>query len=251
MAELRRIVISDLRIKKAVYEENHISLNPQEIHYTSRVMRYRSGDYLHIVDGKGSIWLSQLITKDTIKLLSDFDKPILYEQKPSILLGLAVVVPRQGFDNLIRMSCELGIDYLQPLFSEHSILTDINEDRYRRWNTIINESLEQSERLWKPDLRKIATLKDWLDRHHSENISIATTRLDDSITIESFLNNLSGDIDRVWSLIGPEGGWSNSEIKLAKKQGCTNVKLGNFILRTSTASVAATHAMNSWRSDFI
>ena len=252
MAELRRLLISDNRIKSAVNENNHISLKPQEIHYITRVMRFRTGEHLHVVDGKGRIWLSQFIANGLIRLSSNFYNPLCQEILPKTLVGLAVVIPKQGFDDVLRMSCELGIDVVQPLHSEHGVLNKINEDRFIRWETIINESLEQSERLWKPELRNTIGFTDWLNNHTTKgSIAIAATRISDTVPIESYLWNLSKDIEIVWTLIGPEGGWSRSEIKLALQKGCITVKLGNYILRTSTASIAATHAMMSWRTNSI
>ncbi len=252
MAEFRRLIISDYRIKESYDKDNVIELLPDEVHYIARVMRYRVGDYLHIVDGKGCIWLSEIIPNYLIKLSTDCYHPLSSAQQPKPLTGLAVVVPKKGFEEIIRMSCELGVDMLQPLSSEHSISSEISDNRYKRYESIINESVEQSERLWKPKLKRLSSFQEWLTTYSVKyKIGIGTTRLEESVPIDKFLMDLSEDIECVWSLIGPEGGWSISEIKYANKKGCINVHLGKNILRTSTASLAATHSMMSWRNNLI
>ena len=252
MAELRRLIITDDRLKDSSCRDNNIALTAAEAHYISRVMRYKYGDQLHIVDGKGNLWLSQILSANIIKLLSNFEQPICFEPPVKPLTGLAVVVPKQGFDDVLRMSCELGIDLLQPLYSDHSVLKDINEGRFMRWENIINESIEQSERLWKPELKSCIHFHDWIKNYRSNNdIAICTTRLKNSIPFEEFLLNLSQEISSLWTLIGPEGGWSMPEIYLANENGYKNVKLGDSILRTSTASISATQSMMSWRRSMI
>ena len=53
-----------------------------------------------------------------------------------------------------------------------------------------------------------------------------------------------------WNVIGPEGGWSKSEIEFFIKNRIPFVKLSETILRTSTATVNATSILNQWRDDF-
>ena len=54
----------------------------------------------------------------------------------------------------------------------------------------------------------------------------------------------------LWNVIGPEGGWSKSEIEFFIKNKIPFVKLSETILRTSTATVNATSILNQWRNDF-
>ena len=63
-------------------------------------------------------------------------------------------------------------------------------------------------------------------------------------------NNLDKKGCILWNVIGPEGGWSKSEIDFFNKNEISFVKLSETILRTSTAAVNASAILNQWRSDF-
>ena len=70
----------------------------------------------------------------------------------------------------------------------------------------------------------------------------------DSIPFEKLLVDLSSEVVKhLWVVIGPEGGWTEGELAFANKKECINVQFGDTILRTSTAAIAATELMLSWR----
>jgi len=76
------------------------------------------------------------------------------------------------------MCTEIGIDYIQPLFSERQVNKNLNFSRkLLRWNSIINEAVEQSERLWKPSILNGMDISEWLkSRDNQERVSISITR---------------------------------------------------------------------------
>ena len=71
-------------------------------------------------------------------------------------------VPKRGFDEILRMSCEIGVDIIQPIVSDRSVVRIDGNGRISRWEGIIREAVEQSERLWRPELRSILVVKNWL-----------------------------------------------------------------------------------------
>ena len=248
MAELRRLLIEPIRLNTKKGLNRVLTLKREEIHYLNRVLRLRNGDAIEVVDGNGHLWEANLTGVDSIQLVSSFDCPLKEQQLPKPLIGLAVVLPKRGFDDLIRMSCEIGVDIIQPLSSERGILRSDGEGRTSRWNGIIREAVEQSERLWKPELRSLIDVKDWFGQRPTKVVyAIASTRLLRPNDLQSWLNELTQDIDQVWVAIGPEGGWTPKEQSLAKEAGCIEVQLGELIMRTSTAAVSIAQLLVSWR----
>ena len=124
-----------------------------------------------------------------------------------------------------------------------------------RWNSIIKEAVEQSERLWKPSILNCGDIIEWLKiRNNEERVSISITREEKRYDLnqwlrkqQEFVNNKRGIF---WNVIGPEGGWSSKEINFFNKNNITFVKLSDTILRTSTASINASSILNQWRIDF-
>ena len=228
--------------------DSYIPLNLTETHYLKRVMRLRQGDLIAIVDGVGHLWEATLDKENSLRLCSSIDSPVSEQALPTPLIGLAVAVPKRGFDELLRMSCEIGVDIIQPLVSERSVVRIDGDGRISRWEGIIREAVEQSERLWKPELRSILGVKNWLSDMPSKSAcALASPRLARPTEFDLWNINVKRDINQIWIAIGPEGGWTVEEQLLAKEVGCDEVQLGSSVLRTSTAEVVATQLMVAWR----
>ena len=120
MAELRRLLIDPKMISVVDAFDSDILLNPNEAHYLRRVLRLKKNESFAIVDGVGHLWEALLISGNTFKLKTDFYSPLEEQPLPTPLICLGVVVPRHGFDEVLRMCCEIGVDLLQPLRAERS-----------------------------------------------------------------------------------------------------------------------------------
>ena len=170
-------------------------------------------------------------------------------------MGIAVVIPKSGFEDILKMCTEIGIDFIQPLFSERQVNKNLNfSKKFLRWNSIINEAVEQSERLWKPFILNGMDIIEWLKiRDNQEKISISITREDTFCDLNQWLKKQQEFVNKeggiFWNVIGPEGGWSSREIDFFNENNHTFVKLSENILRTSTACINASTILNQWRND--
>ena len=162
---------------------------------------------------------------------------------PRLGLGLALI--RRGFEDALRMACELGVDEIQPLRADRS--TPQAEDRPERWATILQEAVEQCERLWLPTLKPACNLAQW--PNSSDPVAVGVTRRADTPALSDWLKQTTNDNDNgmVWLLVGPEGGWSDAEDQLFTTRGWQPVQLGSSILRSSTAAVRGSVELVQWR----
>ena len=249
MEDLTRLIISHERIENI--KNNNLELSKEEAHYLNKVMRIKNGKKIFIANGEGSLWKAIKVKNDCLEIIKS-KKPYLFQEQEIHLLGIAVVIPKSGFEDILKMCTEIGIDYIQPLFSERQVNKNLNFSRkLLRWNLIINEAVEQSERLWKPSILNGMDIIEWLkSRNNQERVSISITREETIYDLNQWLRkqqefeNKKGGI--FWNVIGPEGGWSAKEIDFFKKNNITFVKLSDTILRTSTASINASSILNQW-----
>ena len=252
MKDLTRLIISHERIVNI--KNNNLELTNNEAHYINKVMRIKTGKEIFIANGEGSLWKAIKVKNDSLKI-SHLQKPYLFQKQEIYLLGIAVVIPKSGFEDILKMCTEIGIDFIQPLFSERQVNKNLNfTKKILRWNSIINEAVEQSERLWKPSILKGMDIIEWLKRRdNQESVSISVTREDTSFDLNQWLKKQQEIINRkggiFWNVIGPEGGWSSREIDFFNENNNTFVKLSETILRTSTASINASSILNQWRND--
>jgi len=253
--ELRRLLITPERITALATggpAPGRLALEPQERHYLERVLRYRPGDRLALVDGIGGLWTAVLDPERSLRLEQEPGLPLLREAPPGPPLELAMAVPRREADLVWRMATELGADRLQPLLAERGAPGE--RCPIERWQGIVREATEQCERLWHPVLESPRPAGEWLARPAAGIALLATTRREGLPLCSQRLRELvegAGAADLAAGLrlaIGPEGGWSPQEEERAEAAGWQPVTLGPTILRTATAAVAGLALLADWRA---
>jgi 16S rRNA (uracil1498-N3)-methyltransferase len=240
VAERRRLLIAAQRLAAVETGDPIVPLERSEQHYLRRVLRCRVGDTIDVVDGCGSLWKAPLIRADALQLALPADQ-IEPASVPRLGLGLALI--RRGFEDALRMACELGVDEIQPLRADRS--TPQAEHRPERWATILQEAVEQCERLWLPTLKPACQLAHW--PNSSDPVAVGVTRRADTPALSDWLNQTTNCNGMVWLLVGPEGGWSDAEEQLFITSEWQPVHLGSSILRSSTAAVRGSVELVQWR----
>ena len=122
MEDLTRLIISHERIENI--KNNNLELSKEEAHYLNKVMRIKNGKEIFIANGKGSLWKAIKVKNDCLEIIQ-LKKPYLFEEQEIFLLGIAVVIPKSGFEDILKMCTEIGIDFIQPLFSPPKINSSI------------------------------------------------------------------------------------------------------------------------------
>ena len=251
MDDLTRLFIKNERIINN--KNNNLKLTNNEAHYINKVMRIKIGKEIFITNGKGSLWKAINLENNFIKI-KNINNPYLFQEKEKILLGIAVVIPKNGFEDILKMCTEIGIDFIQPLNSDRQVKKYTNfSNKLIRWDSIINEAVEQCERLWRPSILSDINLFDWINSIENKDIiSVSVTRDNSSDNLNHWLKKKQSVLDKkggvLWNVIGPEGGWSKGEIEFFIKNKIAFVKLSESILRTSTATVSATSILSQWRN---
>ena len=243
--ELRRLLIGPERLVGQI-----VALAPAEAHYLGRVLRLRPGDRFDLVDGAGRLWSARLIQADRAELEQPLQAPLQQQAAPAPALALAMALPRRDADVLLRMVVELGIDRIQPLLAERSIGPAV--PRPERLAALVREAVEQCERLHQPQLLAPLRASALLGSPPPDGPGrglLATSRLAGRPLLLEAVAPLAATArcSGLTLAVGPEGGWSPAEEKLALAQGWQPVSLGPTILRCSTAGVAAAALLSHWR----
>ena len=137
MEDLTRLIISRERIENI--KNNNLELTNEEAHYINKVMRIKNGKEIFIANGEGSLWKAKKVKKACLEIIQ-LKKPFLFQEQEIYLLGIAVVIPKSGFEDILKMCTEIVIDFIQPLFSERQVNKNLNFSRkLLRWNSIISK----------------------------------------------------------------------------------------------------------------
>ena len=190
-----------------------------------KAMRLKNGDYIEVMDGKGTIG------KGEIEISSEIQIRILEKKKlptpPNIWVGIPVLKPKR-ISFLIEKMGELGVKGIFPLITHFS-------QRYRynnfadRWKNILISSIKQSGNPYLPDIEPLKTIQQAID------MGFDTIIFGDKIGEKEF--SISG---KTLCITGPEGGFSSEEKKLLVDNGAIPANLGTYTLRTETAMIILT-----------
>ncbi len=198
-----------------------IALSDDTQHHLSRVLRLRDGVVISVCDGAGS-WRLATVVGERQALRVEVNSDIEFEPSPVAPLTIATAMPKgERLDWLVQKVTELGVDRLQLLEADHSVVTwkpsDVDK-KLIRLKRIAESAAQQSRRTHLPEVLPPVKAYDMV-----EGAAVA----------EPGGRALTAN-DRLVA-IGPEGGWSSTELG----QAGDRVTLGVNVLRTETAAVAA------------
>lgn len=211
--------------------------NPLDINYLSRVMRKKIGDQILTFNQDDGEYLAELIEttnkKVTLKLIKKTRSP----QRESIVRLIFSPIKHPRIHFLLEKATELGVTHLVPIQTKHSVIDKINIDK---WQIYVKEAAEQSERLSLPKIENLISLDNFLSGWPEDQQIILCNEKERNLSIATFLKERAINVKELNIMIGPEGGFSQEELKsLLLKKFITSVHLGERILRAETAALSA------------
>ncbi len=211
-----------------------------DIHHIKKVLRLKAGNTVEISDGQE--WEYEGVIQDitpTEVTLAIVDKQ-RFAREPETRVTLFQGIPKAGKMDLIVQKCvELGIDSIVPVFMERTVVNDNGKisKKTERWQKISDEACKQCRRGIIPHIADAAGHNEMMNMLESFDLVLFPYENETEYTIRDALRNLKQKPKTVAVVIGPEGGFSDSEAKALKRYEC--VSLGKTVLRTETAGIAA------------
>ena len=233
-----------LFIEKQISQNLMIYIKEKQHHFLKNVLRVKLNDVINVFDGITGEWRSQVISISKDKTALKIEKKIReLETQPDIWL---IFAPIKLFrlNIIIQKAVELGVSKFVPCKTEFS-----NFDKLNYTNLELNaiEAAQQCERIDIPKIEKIINLDAIIKELPNDRAIVFCDESDTNLPsiyeeVRLNLNNYSK-----WSvIIGPEGGFSNEERDLIKKQkNVLRVTLGSRILRSDTAAISSLFCIQS------
>ena len=219
------------------FDEERVTLDQSETRHLRDTLRLGEGANVQIFDGCGREFACTVteVKKSSTELL------IIREQEPASpesaleLTLAAVMLKGDKFDLVIQKAVELGVKKLVPL---RSIRCDVksreSKKRVDRWRKIALEASKQSGRAVLMPVTEPLAFADFLkDLGPDQQVILFSEREGEKLKGHSTTNNLT-------AVVGPEGGWDDSEIAAARTANAHIVTLGGRTLRAETAAIAVT-----------
>ena len=211
----------------------------EDVHHIAKVLRLSVGDSIVLCDGAGYEYQSRIQSISKDEVIANLGEKIVCSTEPHCRVTLYQCLPKAGKMELIIQKCvELGVHKILPVASQRCVVR-VNayewEQKAKRYQRVAYEAAKQSRRGMIP---KIGQLTDFSREAFSPyDLVLVAYEEERECTLKSALRGASPrDVALV---IGPEGGLSADEVELLKGKGGVCVTLGERILRTETAGMAA------------
>ena len=228
-----------------------VTLPADESAHLIRVLRLKPGDAVRAFDGRGNEWRAEVagVTKKTATLRLVERVSAAREARVPIELAIAVL-KSDKMDDVVRDAVMLGVTSIQPLLTDRaeiSAASIVRAGRVDRWRRIAVASAKQCGRAVVPPLKPPVTFAAALNE-----ASVAVRLLFVEPQTSASTSKLH-DVPRPAAatvIVGPEGGWSEDELRAAEQAGASLITIGGLTLRADAMPVVVLTAVRTLWGDF-
>jgi len=229
-------------LPQANIQEGRGVVHGQELTHLMKVLRLRAGDCVTVFDNTG--WeheaVIETLTSERGELKIVESHPT--DRDPSIPITLAVGLTKgEKLDWVIEKATELGVTTIIPLSSTFTVPKLDKEKidkRAERWRKIAVSAAKQCGRSRVSEVRPLCSFENFLHEPWPETLKLIFWENETEQSLRELFQKCPG-ANSVLLAVGPEGGFSKSEVELANARGFQSVHMGRRILRAETAALGA------------
>lgn len=219
-----------------ILESSPVTLPPAVSRQLSTVLRARSGEMIALLDNTGAEYTARLTRVSATDTAAEIIGKSIPDTEPKIKVHLYQgLLKEPRFVLALQKATELGVASITPVALERSVVS-LSDGQHARWQRIVQEAAEQSERTVMPDLRQGMDLKQAFSS--SPRTLIVPWEEEKTTDIKGALLKMR-DASEISLLIGTEGGITPEEIAYVRSKGGVTVSIGKRILRAETAVIVA------------
>ena len=201
-----------------------------------RVLRLKDGDALNVFNGQGQEYAAVLTEVQKKSANIALRELVRDEPLPALNLHLGQVISKgERMDFTIQKATELGISTITPLVSERCdvrLKGERMDSKLEHWQKVAISACQQSGRVHVPNILPVQSLETWLAQRYEQIKLVLHPHQQQPLSAYTCPESLA-------LLVGPEGGFSETEIQQALNAEFDGLRLGPRILRTETAALVA------------
>ncbi|MHB8402112.1 MAG: 16S rRNA (uracil(1498)-N(3))-methyltransferase [Bacteroidia bacterium] len=213
-------------------DTNTILLSAEESKHCIRVLRHKIGDTISVIDGKGNLYEAEITEANPQKCCAKIISKKNVSSSKNYYLHIAIS-PTKNADRIewmLEKCTELGVDEFSFIICKRTEKASIKMDRLKK---ITESAVKQSIQTVLPIINGVQPFNEFIIKHkNTPSKHIAHCLAGEKTELKNILQNDSSII-----LIGPEGDFTEEEIKLALQNQFQPISLGNSRLRTETAGL--------------
>ena len=197
-------------------------------HQWKDVLRIPVGGAVVLSDGKGREANARIVAYGRSSATLAIDEPRVSSIEGRVVTLYAALLKRENFELVLQKATEVGVARVVPVVTARTVKLGFKKDRAEK---IVREAAEQSGRATVPVIEEPTRFADAVKSatgshafFHVSNDRNADCRL---------------TVDGIW--VGPEGGWTDEEVHMAREAGFEIASLGDLTLRAETAAIVASY----------
>lgn len=215
------------------FEGERVRLQDDEARHLTRSLRKEAGDEIVVVDGQGGwyrVVLEQIGRGEALGFVREQRREV-GELSVDLTIGLGLLKNRNRFETFLEKATEFGVRRIVPLLSERTEKTGFRADRAER---ICVAAMKQCGRSRLPEIAEPTDFESAIQT--AQGGVLCHESAPAASTLSGTLAAAETESVSVW--VGPEGGFSDEEVTLARGAGVRIATLGNRRLRAETAGIA-------------
>ncbi|MFH0844578.1 MAG: 16S rRNA (uracil(1498)-N(3))-methyltransferase [Pseudomonadota bacterium] len=232
---MRRFIVEEIG-----KETDHHAITGPEARHIAKVLRMAPGDRIILMDRQGVRFQAIITSTDphrvTVTLERRLPKPI---PSPVQITLCQSILKSRPMDYMIQKTSELGVDRIYPFTSERTVVRVDKgrmQSKIRHWREIGHSTTAQADRISPVEIGHLDDFQVLTARLKEEaGLKVILWEEEEAKELKSLLKS-SERLKTFIGIVGPEGGFSREEVKLAREAGFASVSLGRRILRAETAA---------------
>jgi 16S rRNA (uracil1498-N3)-methyltransferase len=229
-------------VSKKDIADKHGVITGVELDHARKVLRLRPGDHVTLFDDTG--WEHEAVVQSYSADRGNFE--ILRSYRPnresSLAITLAVALTKgEKMDLIIEKATELGAHSIIPFISSYAVpRLDASkiEKRKERWQRVALSAAKQCGRTHVPEIFPLTDFETLIRQTEPLPLKLLFWEKESEHGLKQ-VRETHPSVGSVLIVVGPEGGFSPGEVKLAIDRAFKSIGLGNRILRAETAAVTA------------
>lgn len=207
-------------------------LDDEESWHCSKVLRFKIGDSVKLIDGYGNFYDGFLELVSEKKCIVKLNSNIISQFKKNYFIHLAIAPTKQidRIEWMIEKAVEIGINEISFMVCHNSERKVVKIERLKK---IIESSVKQSMQAFIPKINEVVTFKKIIQSSDADQKLIAHCSIGEKTNFKDIVFKNKNSL----ILIGPEGDFTSEEIKEANEKDFKSISLGDNRLRTETAGL--------------
>lgn len=228
-------------VDESVGTHGTVAITGAEARHIATVLRMEPGDRIVLLDKGGSRFLAVIKELTRRHVLVDIEKPLCAPDPSPVRITLCQALLKSNpMDLLIEKTSELGVDRILPYIAERSVVKAVGErghGKVRHWQEIAQSAAKQADRARPAEIGPLQSFHETIEGLCKESaLKILLWEREETRTLKDLFRSGSA-APEILALVGPEGGFTEREVKRAAQAGFVPVSLGRRILRAETAAI--------------